>query len=253
MQAYQEVFARVYDRLWGAFADSVGPIILDYYENNAPTPVSRTLLDLGCGTGRVATLALRRNYQVTGIDLSDAMLCRAREANSADVESGRVRFLQEDAANFRLDAPVSLAISTFNAMNHLEDFAALEACLRCVYAALVPGGLFVFDLNTRRSLKRWHGIINIQDNDDLMVLDRGLYDEAGGKAYTAISGFVRAENGLYERFDETISNTLFDLQQVSHTLLEVGWRQVRLTSLADLSTELEDPERETQVVFVAWK
>ena len=253
MPDYQEVFARVYDRIWGTFADSVGPIILDHYENNAPTPIHKTLLDLGCGTGQVARLALDRNYQVTGIDLSDAMLRRAREVNSAAVESGQAKFLEGDMVNYRLDSPVGLAISTFNVMNHLESLAALESCFRCVFASLIPGGLFLFDLNTSRSLKRWHGIINIQDNDDLMVLDRGLYDEAGGKAYTAISGFVRAENGMYERFDETIANTLFDLHQVSRALSEVGWRQVRMTSLADLSTALEDPEREPQVVFVAWK
>ena len=228
-------------------------MILDYYEKNAPAPVEKTLLDLCCGTGRVAKLALDRKYQVTGIDLSEAMLCCAREANPADVQAGNVRFIRGDAANCHLDSPVSLAISTYNAMNHLESFGALESCFRCVFDSLTPAGLFVFDLNTRRALKRWHGTINIQDSEELMVLDRGFFDEAHGKAYTAVSGFVRTENGLYERFDETMTNTLFDLQQVSHALLDIGWRRVHIANLTDLSPRLDDPEREEQVFFVAWK
>ncbi len=66
------------------------------------------ILDVGCGTGRHAIELTRRGYQVTGIDLSEAQLRRARE--KADQENLTVRFLRHDARNLPFEEEFDAAI-----------------------------------------------------------------------------------------------------------------------------------------------
>ena len=105
---------------------------------------------------------LERGYQVTGIDLSEGMLDCARANTSMFVQAGQARFLQGDASSYTLDAPVGLVVSSFDALNHLPDLAALRSCFACTHAATLPGGTFIFDLNTRAGLQRWNNI-NVTD------------------------------------------------------------------------------------------
>lgn len=51
-------------------------------EKLPPPPAS--ILDVGCGTGSLSLLLARLNYQVTGIDLSEAMLAQARKKVERD-------------------------------------------------------------------------------------------------------------------------------------------------------------------------
>jgi SAM-dependent methyltransferase len=249
-QAYGRVFARVYDRRWTAFAQRIAPELLDLYENSTLAPENKRVLDLCCGTGQVARYFLDHGYQVTGIDLSQAMLEIARERCRDYVESGQVRFIQADASDFTLEEHVGLAISTYDAMNHLESFEALGRCFQRVRQAIEDGGLFIFDLNTPAGLRRWNSI-TVEDAEDAMIVTRGIYDGSGDRAWTRVSGFVEAEDGRYERFDETVYNTVYALENVRTLLLEVGFDSVYFARAQDLSLPLSDPEEERRVFVVA--
>lgn len=69
----------------------------------------------------------------------------------------------------------------------------------------------------------------------------GSSDEKG---WTKITGFIRGQGGLYERFDETASNTVFDLEQVKDALLQIGWAEVYFAGVQDLTTPIAEPEKE---------
>ena len=51
----------------------------DFIENELKSDKSLKILDVGCGTGRHAIELSQKGYTVTGIDLSDTQLTRARE------------------------------------------------------------------------------------------------------------------------------------------------------------------------------
>jgi SAM-dependent methyltransferase len=241
MQAYGPTFARVYNEKWVDFARHVAPLIRSFYESTPAGQQHRTLLDVCCGTGQLAQHFLEHGYQVTGIDRSPHMLRYARENNAVHVESGQARFLEADAADFALDAQFGLAVSTFDALNHLPDQEALRGCFASVYSLLVPGGLFIFDLNTRSGLARWNGI-NVRDMPDHLIIDRGIYDGQGDRAWVKITGFVRTEGGLYERFEQTAYNTAFDLAWVRDTLFRTGWQSMYYCRVDDLGMPVPDPE-----------
>jgi len=249
MQTYGAIFARVYNERWADFANHFAPVIQSLYEDTLQQ-TDRTLLDLCCGTGQMAVHFLDAGYRVVGLDLSADMLEQAR-ANAADyIEIRQAQFVQANAANFRIDDPVGMVMSTYDALNHLPDAAALQSCFASVRRALADGGVFVFDLNTRRGLARWN-TITVTDDEDFLMVNRGMYD-GGERAYTRITGFVRDEkSGQYDRFAETFYNTVFDLADVQRWLSAAGFADVTIAKGNDLSAPALDPESLGRAWFVA--
>jgi SAM-dependent methyltransferase len=253
MQAYNAGFARLYNLRWGGFAQHFAPLIQALYEATPLGQANRALLDLCCGTGQLAVHFLQAGYRVVGVDASEPMLAYARENARPFVSAGQGRFIRSDASRFVLDDRFGLVVSTYDALNHLEDEQALKECFRCVFPVLDCGGLFVFDLNTRLGLRRWSNVAVDNSTDDCLLINRGIYDESGNKAWTQITGFMREDSGLYRRADVTAFNTAFDLEYVRNTLLECGWLSVYFAQGQDLETPTSDPEKQGRVFVVAGK
>jgi SAM-dependent methyltransferase len=57
-----------------------------------------TVLDLGCGTGSLARLALEAGHRVMGVDLAPSMVALAERKCAEQVAGGQARFLVGDAA-----------------------------------------------------------------------------------------------------------------------------------------------------------
>jgi len=80
----------------------------DFVEQEISRDKSIKILDIGCGTGRHAIELTKRGYKVTGIDLSESQLARAREkAKEAGVA---IDFQTQDARNLPFDNEFDLAI-----------------------------------------------------------------------------------------------------------------------------------------------
>jgi SAM-dependent methyltransferase len=252
VQAYGPAFARVYNERWTFFAQQVAPALRAFYESTPGGAEDRTLLDVCCGTGQLAVHFCEHGYRVTGIDLSADMLHHARENAAPYVARGEARFVQADAASFTVDGHFGLAVSTFDALNHLPDEDALRGCFASVYPLLRAGGFFLFDLNTRGGLYRWNRI-SVNEMRDALIIDRGSYDEEAGRAWVRITGFVRTEDGLYERFEQVAYNTAFDLSWVRQALLDAGWRSVYFARIEDLGMPIASPEEEQRAFVIAMK
>ena len=250
MQAYSRAFAQAYNLRWNGFARNAAPHLLAFYQATPHGQARRPVLDLCCGTGLLAATFLEQGFQVTGLDLSPHMLAHAQENTAGWAAAGQASYIRADAACFALASHFGLIVSTYDALNHLPDFAALRACLRSASAALLPGGIFVFDLNTRRGLERWNST-NVDDNEAALVITRGRYDGESSRAILNITGFLRNQAGAYERFDETVFNTVFDLQPVLWALLDSGFASAHAARLDDLRAPLADPEAEGRVFIVA--
>ncbi len=126
----------------------------------------RSVLDAGCGTGRVAIELARRGIHVVGVDIDPGMLEVARAKAPA------LRWVEADLADVQLDQRFEAAVMAGNVMIFVTP-GTEAAVLRNVAAHLVPGGLLVAGFSLRP-----HG------------LDLPRYDELA-----AAAGFV-----LEERF-----------------------------------------------------
>lgn len=154
-------------------------------------------------------------------------------------------------SDFKLKDYFGLVISTYDALNHLENEASLRSCFQCTLD--VCEGYFIFDLNTRSGLRRWNSIQVDESSEDALIITRGIYDGQSDKAWTRVTGFTRTPDGSYKRFDETAFNSVFELETVRKSMLDIGWRNVYFAKIQDLKTPLAEPEKEGRVFIVARK
>ena len=104
------------------------------------------VLDLGCGTGRVAWPLGDAGLEVVGLDRSEPMLHRAEAKRSAHPDAGAVRFALANMEKFQIPETCGLALSAFRAFQALLTPEAQRSCLECVRGALRPGGRLVLTL-----------------------------------------------------------------------------------------------------------
>ena len=80
----------------------------DFVEQEINRDKSIKILDIGCGTGRHAIELTKRGYNVTGVDLSENQIKRARE--KAQETGVTIDFQTQDARNLPFDVEFDLAI-----------------------------------------------------------------------------------------------------------------------------------------------
>jgi SAM-dependent methyltransferase len=252
MQPYNKSFARAYNLMWTDFADRVAPRILEFYKRTGPGRKKKPVLDLCCGAGTLALHFLAAGYETVGVDLSKPMLAIAKDNAREFIKAGKAEFIKADAAKFRLDKKFGLVASVFDSLNHLEDSKQLGQCFDCVHEALLPGGLFIFDLNTKKGLKRWDEI-TVDDDDERMVVKRGGFDADKGKAYYKVSGYIRRNRLSYNRFEQTVVETVFDMHKVKDMLISRGFKSAYFASANALETPISDPEDQSRAFFIVRK
>ena len=109
--------------------------------------VGGPVLDVGCGTGRVALHLAAEGARVVGVDISGAMLrgAQARLAGRADL-AGRVTLHEGSITTFTSDLHFGLAVIAYNGFMHLRDQREQLAALRQIAAVLRDDGLLAIDL-----------------------------------------------------------------------------------------------------------
>lgn len=110
-----------------------------------------TVLDAGCGTGRLTRLLLERvpRGRVIALDLSQQMLQAARENLEPDFR-GRVEYLRSDLLSINLDRTVDVVFSTAT-FHWVPDHPRL---FRNLARALGPGGTLVAQMGGKGNLDR---------------------------------------------------------------------------------------------------
>ncbi|MDN5325836.1 MAG: hypothetical protein PWP41_532 [Moorella sp. (in: firmicutes)] len=137
-----------YKRPLGALVDRVEKEpIYAYLDPHA----GEHILDVGCGTGNFSLELARRGVKVTGIDISNPMLAKARK-KAADAGLA-IEFLHADAMNLPFGDNTFDKIVSVTALEFAPD---LKAVLEESYRVLKPGGRMVIGLIGGNSLWSRH-------------------------------------------------------------------------------------------------
>ncbi|MCA1595126.1 MAG: class I SAM-dependent methyltransferase, partial [Chloroflexi bacterium] len=111
----------------------------------------RRILDLACGTGTVSQMLAVRGYEVVGIDGSEPMLEQARR--KASLCRAPLEFLQGDLRDFEAPGHFDLVICLYDSLNNILEPEGVQQAFDAVQRSLVPGGLFIFDVNTEYAFR----------------------------------------------------------------------------------------------------
>ena len=106
------------------------------------------VLELGCGTGRIAIPVARAGVRIVGIDRSDEMLARARSRIARARLGGRLSLVRGDirALPFRSRVKFSAVLAAYGILQSLTRERDLTRTFESVARVLRRGGLFAIDV-----------------------------------------------------------------------------------------------------------
>ena len=203
MTSYER-FGEFYDAVMGdrrKAADQVKELI------RKAKPGAKNVLELGCGTGSILK-CLQHAYEVFGLDISGKMLSLARK------KVPRSKLFRQDMVDFQIDARFDVVLCVFDSINHIRRFSDWKKVFAAVHRHLLPGGCFIFDINTQRKLERlmvgppWvHRF-----GRNLLIID--VTALPSGASNWNVKVFERLNGSRYALHEEDIVEASFPLPQV---------------------------------------
>ena len=135
--------ATTYGDLWAPYYDhfypNVDPSAIDLLARHAGDPPR--VLELAVGTGRVAIPLRERGVEVSGIEISEAMIEKLRAKPGGD----EIPVTVGDFAEVDVDETFPLIFLGFNTIFGLLTQERQVDCFRNVAEHLEPGGRFIID------------------------------------------------------------------------------------------------------------
>jgi len=149
-----QVVERGYDAISDRFLEWRDQIVDDPRREWSGALTSRLadgarILELGCGAGVPDTFLLAERFRVTGVDISEEQISRAR-ANVLEAD-----FIRADFTALELEPAQSDAVAAFYSLNHVPR-DLLAGLLESIYSWLVPGGLLLAAFGTSDT-ESWTG------------------------------------------------------------------------------------------------
>lgn len=157
------------------------------------------VLEIGCGTGRVAIRLAQDAVDVVGLDLSSQMLEVAREKSMG---FQNIRWVLADMRSFELGETFALVIIPGHSFQSLNTALDQVMCLETIKRHLAPGGVLVVHLDHQDA--RWLG--------DLLREKGGRFEAAEQFRHPSTDHMVRTSRAWsYEPSTQTaVAQTIWE-------------------------------------------
>jgi ubiquinone/menaquinone biosynthesis C-methylase UbiE len=141
--------AKIYDKIWGRYDYDADVRFLDELFR---THNCRSIIDIGCGTGNHALKLSKLGYDITGLDVSSAMLEKAKEKD----RMGKIKFIQGNMKKLEVPIPrgrkFDAAICLGAAISHMTTNKNMKTFLNGLHTMLKKDGLFIFDARNAKKI-----------------------------------------------------------------------------------------------------
>jgi SAM-dependent methyltransferase len=212
-----DAFAPLYDEVLGnRYHAALVPRLLKSLRK-LKVPMPARILDLGCGTGKLAAFFRERGCAVVALDLSLGML-----------REGATRFacprVNGDMARFAFRRPFDLVLCMYDSLNHLTTDADVRSMLSGVFSTLEPGGVFLFDSNNLWAFRHVFGSrepYRHEDETGWAEMKTG-YDRASGTAWAHVNG-----GGPGGPFEDSLMERYYAREDLERWLMDAGFAQIK--------------------------
>lgn len=242
MDAYTD-FATVYDKFMEDTPyDEWCNVILDKLKENGIE--NGLVCDLGCGTGEMTRRLRDKGFDMIGIDYSEDMLMQAKSKETTE----EILYLCQDMREFELYGTVRAIVSVCDCVNYVLEESELLTVFNLVNNYLDPGGIFIFDFNTRHKYKDVIGECTIAENrEDESFIWENFYSEEDDINEYDITFFVR-EGELFRRFTETHLQRGYTQEEIEKLIIKSG---LNLVQCFDADTGKSPDSNSERIVVIA--
>ena len=185
----------------------------------------KTVLDLACGTGSLTRELAQRGYEMIGVDLSPDMLAQAAEKNR-DAEGIAPIFLCQSMDQLDLYGTIDACVCCLDSVNYVTDPKQLRKAFQRVYLFLMPGGLFLFDINTPCKLQGLDGQVFLDETEDEYCVWRGEYSPRR-RVCSFWMDIFRREGELWRRGEELHEEYAYTMEELEGYLRQAGFAAVK--------------------------
>lgn len=203
-----EHFAKIYDEFMKD-VDYIGwyKFLRNYIKNKG------NILDLGCGTGNIATLFRKDGFNVYGLDLSNEML------EMAKIKDDNIIYINKDMLEYENKNFFDYIICNFDTVNYLKSEEDFLKFLKISYDNLKENGILIFDIVDENIIYEIFGENNlfVDSNDKYTCV---WYNEKlkSTKSYQKylinMEIFYNVGDNLYKKYEETEYKTFFDVNKL---------------------------------------
>ena len=125
------------------------PDVAEYVKKIAGLKAGDSVLDAGCGLGRISVELALLGLKVTGIDIIQAELDAARE--SALDEGVELELLKADLRTFKSDKKFDCAVNLYTSFGYCDTIEEDMMILKNIASSLRAGGIFILECSSRES------------------------------------------------------------------------------------------------------
>ncbi len=216
----------------------------------------KSILDLGCGTGSHTIPLLKCGYNVTGIDISPAMIEKAKVR--AEKEGINAKFLVQDMRRLNLRTKFQCAVCMFGAFGYLLTGEDIANFLSGLCKRLDEGGIFVFEywnigglrLSPYKSWMKAH-----DENITIYRMSESNFDQEINVLNIEMHFVVLSKDKQAETFTENHKIRCYALEEIKNLFMSNGFEPVFAYDWDTKdASNLKAPERETfRTLMVARK
>ncbi len=193
-----------------------------HYAQQANGPI----LEPMCGTGRYIIPMLEKGLDVEGFDASEHMLVALQEKCSQKNLVPKVQrcFIQEFKSERRY-ALIFIPSGSFGLITNKDE---VKHCLQNIHDHLIPGGKFVFEVDTPQaitaSLNSWNSS-TYKKNDGTLIIghQRPSYNPKSQIVTIACHYELKDHNGLIACESEKVQLRLYKRYEIDSLLKEIGF------------------------------
>lgn len=234
-QPYGEL-AKIYDRVmehvhydeWAHYLSSV----FSYLGVNVVS-----ILETACGTGSLSVYLHQHGYDVTGMDLSPAMLMVAAEKFRK--QNIPLKLCASSMTSIPVDTTFDAVLCLYDSINYLKAPKDLLRGLEEAYRVTRPGGIYIFDVCTIR-------------NSQLFFSNNSLGEDFGEIKYTRTCFFydyTRIQENFFiiehdgKQYTEKHLQKIYKLEEVNRIIAQSRFRKIGMFEDMTFNPGSEESER----------
>lgn len=209
----------------------------------------KTILDLGCGTGKATIKLSKKGYKMIGLDISSKMLSIAD--NKAFIENQNILFINQNMVSFNLNKKVNAVISLCDSINYILKEKELVSVLKNVNRHLTDNGIFIFDVNTLYKYKyilKDNTFVNTKHGKAIYIWENFYNNKTQINEYTT-NFFIKTKNNMYKRYTEIHYQKCYTKKEILEIAEKSGFKVI---DILDIDT-MKYPTSTSEKIYYVMK